>query len=504
MEIVGVADALLDDIRQYNPSLSITHVYEEEFVIDDDVDENGDGDGDGLPHREPCTDPYTYVISANIQRRHLTSEQKRELIEKLLKAKPEQSNNQIAKQVKVNDKTVAKVRTGLEATSEIPKLKKTIGKDGKERPARKSPAAKPKASTPPKAEQKVFDSPQEAHATKSISAIRLRFAITRMARGRSACHSWEQASPQECSSAPPKGMQHRSCEDAIMTEYFEASPKKGRGLAAKSRALIQAMYTAAEAARPITVRGVAYKLFPRLIQSMAKSETNKVSRLLKEARERGTIPWEWIVDETRELERKPSWKEPAAFIRTVSRAYVRDFWHQQPVRVEVWSEKGTVRGVLAPVLDKYGVGFRVMHGFSSATTINDVAQDNDGRPLVVLYCGDWDPSGMCMSERDLPDRIEKYGGDHVEVRRIALTEDDIGALPSFPAKDKKKDTRYKWFVRNYGDRCWELDAMDPNALRARVEEEILAEIEPTAWERCAVVNKAEQESLRTVLDKWGA
>ena len=35
----------------------------------------------------------------------------------------------------------------------------------------------------------------------------------------------------------------------------------------------------------------------------------------------------------------------------------------------VWSEKGTVRGVLQPVLDDYAVGFRVMHGFSSATTV---------------------------------------------------------------------------------------------------------------------------------------
>jgi hypothetical protein len=80
-------------------------------------------------------DPYAYAISANIQRRHLTAEQKRDLIAKVLKAKPESSNVQIARQVKVDDKTVAKVRTSLEATSEIPRLEKTVGKDGKERPA---------------------------------------------------------------------------------------------------------------------------------------------------------------------------------------------------------------------------------------------------------------------------------------------------------------------------------------------------------------------------------
>ena len=50
-----------------------------------------------------------------------------------------------------------------------------------------------------------------------------------------------------------------------------------------------------------------------------------------------------------------------------SPSYRRDFWDQQPHRVQVWSEKGTVRGVLAPVLDHYAVGFLPVHGFSSAT-----------------------------------------------------------------------------------------------------------------------------------------
>ena len=77
-------------------------------------------------------------------------------------------------------------------------------------------------------------------------------------------------------------------------------------------------------------------------------------------------------------------------------------------------------------------------------------------------------------------------------------------LPSFPAADKRKDPRYKWFGANYGDRCWELDAMDPNDLRDCVEKAIKELIEPVAWQRCEVVNKAEQESLKTILEKWGA
>jgi hypothetical protein len=275
-------------------------------------------------------------------------------------------------------------------------------------------------------------------------------------------------------------------------------------MARRSLDLIEAMHVAAEAAHPITGRGIGYKLFTAgLIRSMARSEMQRVYRLLKEARERGHIPWEWIVDETRAIERTATWDDPAQYARCVARSYRRDFWNQQPVRCEVWSEKGTVRGVLQPVLDHYAVGFRVMHGFSGATTIYDVSQDDDGRKLVVLYVGDFDPSGLFMPEEDLPNRLAEYGGHHVELRRIALTRHHVAGLASFSATDKRKDPRYRWFRANFGDRCWELDAMDPNDLRDCVEEHIKALIEPVAWQRCEIVNRAEQESLKTIIEKWG-
>jgi hypothetical protein len=46
--------------------------------------------------------------------------------------------------------------------------------------------------------------------------------------------------------------------------------------------------------------------------------------------------------------------------------------------------------------------------------------------------------------------------------------------------------------------------MDPNDLRRCVERAIKKLIEPVAWKRCEVVNRAEQVSLRTILQKWGA
>jgi hypothetical protein len=286
-------------------------------------------------------------------------------------------------------------------------------------------------------------------------------------------------------------------------EQIETYSKKVRGSAQRSLDLIDAMYAAAQKVNPITGRGIGYKLFTTgMIQSMARSEMQRVYRLLKEAREEGAIPWDWIVDETRAIERVSTWDDPAEFARCVARSYRRDFWNQQPHRVQVWSEKGTVRGVLAPVLDEYAVGFLPVHGFSSATAAHDIAEDDDGRDLIVLYVGDFDPSGMYMSQEDLPARFAKYNGDHIKLRRIALTTRHVAGLPSFPASDKRKDPRYKWFVANHGSHCWELDAMDPIDLRACVQRAIVELIEPVAWKRCDAINKVEQESLRSF--SWGS
>jgi hypothetical protein len=274
-------------------------------------------------------------------------------------------------------------------------------------------------------------------------------------------------------------------------------------MAKKTKDLIAAMVPIIAAAQPVTGRGIGYKLFVAgLIPSMSTKDMKAVYRLLKELRERGMIPWEWIVDESRQLEKKASWSEPDAFVDNMIYAYRKEYWDQQPVRVECWSEKGTMRGVLKPVLNEFGIGFRAVHGFASCTVVHDVAVDYDGRPLIVIYCGDRDPSGLYMSEGDLPDRLRKYKGAHVRLKRVALTADQVVGLPSFPAADKSSDTRYDWFVRNYGYECWEIDAMDPNALRDCVRAAIEAEIEPEAWERCKTTERAEESSLRWVLNSW--
>ena len=85
-----------------------------------------------LPNLED-EEKRTLARALNLARRQLNIEQKRQLIADQLWETPERSSNWIAKMLGVDDKTVTSVRRELQATSEFPKLDRTLGADGKYR-----------------------------------------------------------------------------------------------------------------------------------------------------------------------------------------------------------------------------------------------------------------------------------------------------------------------------------------------------------------------------------
>lgn len=290
-----------------------------------------------------------------------------------------------------------------------------------------------------------------------------------------------------------------------MHDVSRVPPRRGRG--AKSLAIAAAAAEILEQIQPATVRAVCYRLFVAgLIPNMSKVSTDAISRILVRAREEGEIPWGSIVDETRRVEQIAQWSDPSALWHAAKIQYRKDYWHDQPAHLEIWSEKGTVRGTLNEVLDEFGVAFRVMHGYGSATAVQDISRSSMHitKPFIALYVGDWDPSGLHMSEVDLPRRIEKYAGD-VSIQRIALTPEDVhSGLPSFDVDTKRGDPRHGWFQRTYGSRCWELDALSPVTLRERVESAILSYIDTDRWEHAIAVERVEQQSMGEFLDDWNS
>jgi hypothetical protein len=249
------------------------------------------------------------------------------------------------------------------------------------------------------------------------------------------------------------------------------------------------------------------------------------------------MPWGWIADESRAEQSLATWADPEDYADSVMHGYRLDKWQYQPVHISVLSEKGTMDSTIWPVLKEYEVPFQVLHGWSGATAVWDMAQANLRRKqrTLLLYVGDRDPSGMYMSEVDLPKRLARYSSNtpadkdvspewvrwalaeiRLEIRRIALTEADtvaLGPAVAFPASDKadkidasgkkkKGDTRYPWFVENCGHWCWELDALSPPVLRRRLEEAITAELDRELWDRYVRVEEVQRSQIIETCQTW--
>jgi hypothetical protein len=125
--------------------------------------------GGGFCHHSDDGDPYAFVVAANLRRRHLTAEQKRDVIAKLLKAQPEKSNRQIAETAKVDHKTVGTVRAEQERRGEIPHVAERRDTKGRKQPVKTPPTAAARLPAPPEA----APAPAKVQLSPSMAAVRI-------------------------------------------------------------------------------------------------------------------------------------------------------------------------------------------------------------------------------------------------------------------------------------------------------------------------------------------
>ena len=85
----------------------------------------------------PDADPFAFVASMNLHRRHLSHEDKSRAAGKLLEANPEASNRQIAEQVGFDHKTVGAIRQKKEGRGEIPHVAAVKDKTGRRQPTKR-------------------------------------------------------------------------------------------------------------------------------------------------------------------------------------------------------------------------------------------------------------------------------------------------------------------------------------------------------------------------------
>ena len=270
----------------------------------------------------------------------------------------------------------------------------------------------------------------------------------------------------------------------------------------KHQKTIDIVETAREILRethPMTVRQVYYQLVSRQVIKNNRSQYQAVSNALVDARKEGLISWDWIEDRLRRPRHVSMWASLADFAETARNAYRRDVWETQSNYVEVWLEKDALSGIFEDVLTGYGVTLNVGRGYDGWDSIRNAADRFNDRPddASILYFGDFDPSGEDMV-RSLRERLAFFDCEP-EIKKCALTIQDVRRYNLPPDFTKATDTRRAAFVEKFGDVSVELDALPIGILRARIIEEIENRMDMQALADIKEIETVERAKLEKAL-----
>ena len=228
----------------------------------------------------------------------------------------------------------------------------------------------------------------------------------------------------------------------------------------------------------VSVRQLYYRLVAGGFIPNNDKEYGHVQDLVTKARYAGLIDWDAIEDRNREPTKPRDWQDGGSALADVAPVFRLNRWQGQSFYVELWVEKAALAGVLAPISSDYHVTLMVNRGYSSASAMKESAEriiwrshieyDESGfsktpQP-VILYIGDHDPSGNDM-DRDIRERLIEFGcPSSLDVRKLALTIDQVHEFDPPPNPAKMTDVRAKAYVEKFGEFSWEVDALPPPVL----------------------------------------
>jgi hypothetical protein len=248
--------------------------------------------------------------------------------------------------------------------------------------------------------------------------------------------------------------------------------------------------------RKIHLRGLHYALIGRT-KPDGTPYTNTEANWLwlsgdaaKAARWLGYIPFDQIIDQrnampTVEIFNRPWTRSYISVGLQVDipdtddiepKVYAFDFKGVQPYKLVMVGEKSSLDPVLSPIASRYSADLYLPTGCLSDTLIYQMAEVGaaDGRPMVVLYFSDCDPSGWNMpievGRKLQAFKALRFPDLDFAVHRVALTPDQVRqyGLPSTPLKPEEK--RADRWREAMGVEQTEIDAL------ASLQPELLKEI----------------------------
>ena len=317
--------------------------------------------------------------------------------------------------------------------------------------------------------------------------------------------------PEQRTDAGPRGM-GTGAEDVLAGPPQDSPAPRQRRTKAEMQAFRECIYQIVEANRPCSVRQVYYLGIPALWnkdRGGKRDSYQDVVRNLGVMRESGMLPWDWITDATRYVRKATMYDSIEEAAQRWAESYRRDLWSTQPRRVEVWAESDSAAGIIDQVTRPLGVGLFSCRGQASKSFAYEAAVQYRaiGKPVTILFVGDWDPTGLAIP-RSLEQRLQRYSNNEVPIDfvRVAVTEGDV-AHGRFESHDVNgSDKNYRRFVEHCRFVCLdeqtavELEAIPPAQLRDRVHDAILNVVDDVeSWNATIAAEESELEIIARML-----
>lgn len=261
----------------------------------------------------------------------------------------------------------------------------------------------------------------------------------------------------------------------------------------------------------LTIRALHYQLVS-IGMTNTLQHYKRVVSAMEVARWQGVVDFEAFSDRDRamcgythfektDLEDKQ--EEAKQQVRAWIRCYSKNKWENQPYYPEVLIEKKALEGVFAKPCAIWGVAIGACKGYPSLTFLYELSERmrhaiNNGKQPIILYFGDYDPSGEDIP-RSIGENLEKFGVYGVEIRRVALMENQVIAwgLPPSPAKETDSRTA-NWD----GLGQVELDAVEPKKLIAMLDDAISEIFDFDLYDNLKIEEEKERELFQSELKRY--
>jgi len=204
----------------------------------------------------------------------------------------------------------------------------------------------------------------------------------------------------------------------------------------KTRQLRADIMVILEQWHPYGDRGVTYQLLAHYGYPKVDATFDAVERQIRIMRLNGRIPFDWIVDESRQIEKLAWWSSPAVLLKAAADQYRADLWKDQPRAVMVACEKHGLGGVLRKATEPWRVPLATLGGTYSHSFAGDIIEwiaGYDDRPVSIFYLGDFDPTGVqipqwlhrniyAIAPVKVPESDRTHYANNVKIVRLAVND----------------------------------------------------------------------------------